>query len=91
MIEDRNGIKYLIFGTGDIGVGNILFHDDLTLKGVGFWQTEPGEISRELGAVGKSIEEIKTQVVMQFNNSKSAQVIINALQNCKTELENQGL
>ncbi len=90
-MKDEYAIDIVEMGLGDVEVSVCGWeHEGVDVKekvGVMFGPCEPGPIDREIkGTVGKTVKEVGGKLVIIFHDSRSIDVVINALQEAKKEM-----
>jgi hypothetical protein len=81
--KDDKGIDVIQMGTGDVRVCEIGYPNNSKLVGIGFGEAEEGKINRKLGGSGKFDYEVGIKLKLTFTNTKSIDVVINALKKAK--------
>jgi len=91
-IITKDNVKYLQFGYGDIFVGDAKDKETGKIYGAVFVQSEPREIgSYWENTEGKTLDNFDTHVIMQFDNIKSLDVVIETLQDIRKEMQMQSM
>ena len=85
--NDKNIVK-LEFGVADISVGGGICGGIPSLI---FHNIEKAEIGKELGTKSGILKDLYTPVILQFNDERSIDVIIQALEKVRYILNNQNL
>ena len=85
--NDKNIVK-LEFGVADISVGGGICGGIPSLI---FHNVENTEIGKELGTKSGILKDLDTPVILQFNDERSIDVIIQALEKVRYILNNQKL
>jgi hypothetical protein len=86
-IITKDNVKYLQFGYGDIFVGDARDKKTEKVFGVVFALTEPKEIGTEWKEVkDKPLDDFDVHVVMQFDDIRSLDVVIEVLENIRKEM-----
>ncbi len=90
--KDDNGIYVCQLGTGDVSVSNIEWKNILPKEcvGIAFGEIERGEIDRHLPELDKKLDYIAgVKFKILFTDSKSIDVVINALQKAKESMSKE--
>jgi len=91
-IITKDNVKYLQFGYGDIFVGDAKDKETGKVFGAVFIQSEPRDIGVYIeNTEGRLLDELDTHVIMQFDDIKSLDVVIEVLQEIRNEMQMQGI